>query len=710
MHDEAGIRRGRRRAGLRRALLAVAAAAIAARCNPSPEHEGTLVPVLRLVDARHLDDGEPSMDHVPTAVVGGVRRPVLAAGRVATLHGTAVVVPADGKITVSIPIPAELRGAGLELTATVQRLKGNLPPEVIRNLPWRQLRWIAEPPVPTDGQRPTMLAPGDARSAVDLAIDTAGPAGDALVIVEGRLAPERVYESSPLLIPPRARLRVATGLAGQHGASASPVTRLALRALTVGGSDPGEGTLLFATDVAPPIDGDAARWHEHDVDLDAFAGREVRLRFEALPDTPETEAFSRAVWGDPTIFAPRPRADRGAPSRPNVLLISLDTLRADHLGAYGYAWATSPVIDTRLAARGTLFERAYTTTPATRAGHLGLLTSLNECVQGVPTRFDRLRADAHTLAELLRAHGYQTAAFTENAWVSARHGFERGFGTFVEDTGPAVTDGHAPSTFRRTVRWIESTADAPWFAFVHTYQVHEPYSPPEGYVARVGGSAAGDVRPEAMIGYDAEIRYTDELLVEILDGLDRTGVVDRTVVVLTSDHGELFGEHGLHGHANAVYEDVLHVPLIIRAPGRLPAGRRIATPVSLIDVAPTILDLLGLPPMVHAQGTSLVALVGSTPPAPRTLYAEWKDTMAARTGSMKWIVNTRTGRAALYDTDTDPEEEHDLAATAPPGSIEAVLAAFRSHCAWVAPPAAAPGAGPDPEIETKLRALGYLEE
>jgi arylsulfatase A-like enzyme len=398
-----------------------------------------------------------------------------------------------------------------------------------------------------------------------------------------------------------------------------------------------------------------------------------------------------------------------------VLLLSLDTLRPDHLGAYGYDRPTSPTIDRMLAAEGAVFERAYSPFPSTPASHMTIFTGRLPCAHGVYGGPDgvALAAGIPTLPEMLRDAGWATGGFTEDAWVTATLGFSRGFETFVENRSAKFMqpEGQARRTFGEAAAWIRAQADRPWFAFVHTYQVHHPYAPPPGYVERVAPDHGPDRAASAIARYDGEIRYTDELLRPLLAAVDDAGGRDGTLVVLLSDHGEHFGEHGLFLHGFSLFEPMLHVPLVLRAPGLVPPGLRVPVNVGLIDVLPTVLDLLGLPPAPGVQGRSLAPLLrGERLPA-TTQWAElpFAKLVAARDGRVKRLIHVETGEAKVFDLAADPEEEHDLGSTADVEENRRLLATWERLCAaGRADDARDRRPALDPAVREKLEALGYV--
>jgi arylsulfatase A-like enzyme len=311
-----------------------------------------------------------------------------------------------------------------------------------------------------------------------------------------------------------------------------------------------------------------------------------------------------------------------APARPNVLLVSIDSLRADHLGSYGYARDTSPTIDA-LAREGVLFENAISPAPWTVPAHMTLLTGLPPEVHDVVSVRQKLSPDAVTLAEVLQGAGYETAAFVSGPTVMAHFGFDQGFALYDQSlverqpkrAGGAVSSpGLVDLVSAWLDRWSEAGRRAPFFVFLHMWDVHYDYVPPREYVERFDPGYTGDVDTRnfetnerlrrdmdprdlqhVVALYDGEIRFTDDHLARLVARLRALGVLDDTIVVVTSDHGEEFFEHGQKGHAKTLYDEVLHVPLVVRYPRRIASGQRIAAPVRLMDVAPTILGLADVP-------------------------------------------------------------------------------------------------------------------
>lgn len=445
------------------------------------------------------------------------------------------------------------------------------------------------------------------------------------------------------------------------------------------------------------------------------------------------------------------------PSPPaNVLLVSIDSLRADHVHADGYPRETTPTID-RLAREGARFEAAIAASSWTLPTHVTLLTSLPPEAHGVTSSTRALAPEAVTLAEVLQAHGYRTAGFVSGPYLRAIYGFGQGFDVYDEST---VADGHRAShhgaTSPRLTRLVTDFLDTwrtaeprpPFFVFLHMWDVHYDYAPPPPYDGMFDPDYAGtvtandfarnpDIRPgmarrdlEHVIAlYDGEIRYTDEHLGRIIAHLGELGVLDDTVVVVTADHGEEFFEHGRKGHDARLYDELLRVPLVVRFPRRVAPGQVVGAQVRQMDVAPTILGLLGIaaPPGFAGPRPAAVDLgpwiAGSGErPAPRlpafASTAAYDGSgrnaqVALRTADAKYVEGlTAPARAQFYDLATDPGERKNLLARPadPPRGVEALRDEVRR---WTAsyPPERRLSAEIElsPELRLRLLQLGYLE-
>ncbi len=429
---------------------------------------------------------------------------------------------------------------------------------------------------------------------------------------------------------------------------------------------------------------------------------------------------------------------------PSVVLVSVDTLRADALGAYGGAVAT-PTFD-RFASEGTLFEEAFAPAPATAPSHATLLTGQAPQRHGVLRNGDVLPAGA-TLAEAFRARGYATAGFVSSFVLDPRFGWDHGFEHFdavLPAAGATMGKGRpypgafwsaqrfdgfdrrATATTEAAMRWVE-TAPQPFFLFVHYFDPHAPYVPPKIFADRTAsvrfpldGRDLPGVAPaqlERLVQqYHGEALYVDDALAALLDAVARrTG--DKALVVLTADHGEGLGQHAWLEHAVYLYDEQIHVPLLVRWPGRVPAGRRVATPVELADVAPTVLELAGVASSATRDGRSLAAPIrdGSEPPAHpvfgiRRLVDEktnWDQgvKLSVRTRDWKYIFASESPDE-LYDLTRDPMERHNVLEERSERAKE-MRGQLEAHVASL--PKLHDPAPLSEETRRALQALGYAE-
>jgi arylsulfatase A-like enzyme/Flp pilus assembly protein TadD len=397
----------------------------------------------------------------------------------------------------------------------------------------------------------------------------------------------------------------------------------------------------------------------------------------------------------------------------SVVLVSIDTLRADHLGSYGYRGVPTPAID-RLAAEGTLFENAATAVPLTLPAHGSLLTGRNPQGHGVLDNFaSRLPESEETLAEALRAHGFATGGFVGAFVLDSRWGIAQGFDTYFDDFDARPEDAGTQEANQRpgdevlapALEWLEKQRDRPFFAFLHFFDPHTPYAPPEPFRSRFGSGGGNAL-------YDAEIAYVDSLVDRLLQALEDLGIAEETAVVLVGDHGESLGDHGEATHGYFVYDSTIRVPLIVRAPG-VPRGARVKAQVRTIDIAPTVLDLLQLPPLPSAEGESLRPYFrGEDDVPPRFAYIEsqyaaihfgWAPLRGVRTESHKLI---DAPEPELYDLRTDPAESKNVYFEA--RDIAERLAPLVKELSAARPRQEATSAPVDPETERRLSALGYL--
>jgi arylsulfatase A-like enzyme len=463
----------------------------------------------------------------------------------------------------------------------------------------------------------------------------------------------------------------------------------------------------------------------------------------------------------------------------NVVLVLIDTLRADHLGAYGYARPTSPTFDA-LARDSVLFEGTTAQAAWTKPSVASLMTGVYVHRHGVVSNRDALGEAQPSLAEEMRARGYQTAAFSANPWITPEFRFDRGFDEF--ESGRAMgaqltslykllrrvdralgargvpanlsgwafwgSSGNLGNAERdrlltdSAVTWIESRGTDPYFLYVHLIGAHDPYDPPAEYARRfrepewdgtvdrtippprvqtVFDTADPLAEPEraALIAqYDGAIAYADAQLGRLVDALRRAGTLDRTLIVVTADHGEEFYEHRNWRHGNQLYNEIVHVPLLFRLPGRLPAGRR--TDLSmLVDVLPTIVGLVeGTPARKGLDGLALFTQTDGRPP--RAIFAEhwWFEggtyvSRMVRQGPLKLQESRDEAggqeRSELYDLAGDPSEQRNLLENPSAvsengvGELQGLLARFGDKVSV----ASAVAVDVDQSTRERLRQLGY---
>jgi arylsulfatase A-like enzyme len=399
----------------------------------------------------------------------------------------------------------------------------------------------------------------------------------------------------------------------------------------------------------------------------------------------------------------------------NVLVISLDTTRADRLGVYGCSQVATPTLD-RLAREGVLFRHAMSVAPLTLPAHTSLFTGLNPSRHGVRDNASFvLEAGQTTLAERLRAGGFRTGAFVASYVLNSDRGLNQGFETYSDDMHDrAVRMPQSDEELQlrgdlvvnRALSWLNREPSSKFFAWVHLYDAHAPYNPPEPYRTRYAGHP-----------YLGEIAFLDNQVKRIVNFLEERSLLDRTLIVVIGDHGEGLGEHGEPMHGLFLYESVLHVPLIIRVPHDRMRRRQVDALVRTIDVMPTVLDLLGESESKNLDGTSLVPLLtGAARDLDLAAYAEtmypryrfgWSDLHAIRSGHMKLIA---APRSELYDLDGDPDERVNLYQQEPE-IVRQLSAKLRGldKASDVSAQSQTPPADVDPERAERLKSLGYVD-
>jgi arylsulfatase A-like enzyme/Flp pilus assembly protein TadD len=398
--------------------------------------------------------------------------------------------------------------------------------------------------------------------------------------------------------------------------------------------------------------------------------------------------------------------------RPNVLLVSLDTVRPDHMGCYGYEQIETPVVD-GLADRGVLFEDCVTPIPLTLPAHSSILTGLYPISHGVRDNGSfALAGDFTTIAEILKGEGYSTGAFIGAFVLDSRFGLDQGFDVYHDNmaagrkaTGFGYEERPAEDVNRDATAWLD-TVPEPFFGFVHYYDPHAPFEPLPPYDSLYAG------RP-----YDGEIAYTDAALGRLLERLERRGISENTLIVVVSDHGEGLGEHGEVAHGVLLYDTTVRVVLVMRLPGDHPAARerslplRISQPVRLIDVAPTILEALGME-AGGIDGRSLLPLVRGETLSPEFSYLEtfypyfaynWSPLRGVRFGEWKYIL---APEEEIYNLESDPGEMRNLIGREAERAeeLKANLLTIAAREGQVTAPAVKMSA----EEMGKLQALGYV--
>jgi arylsulfatase A-like enzyme len=449
------------------------------------------------------------------------------------------------------------------------------------------------------------------------------------------------------------------------------------------------------------------------------------------------------------IAGPPSCEGREASPRPNVILIVVDTLRADHLSHYGHELPTAEPLDP-LRDRATLFTQAYAPAPLTGPSTASLLTGLLPARHGALVHGVRLNGELRTLAEILRDHGWHTAAVSFNVNVSTKTGFDQGFDRFDDHLGRTLQYPDVGEMVEKVRAWLAEPIREPFLLYLQPMNVHGPYRVPKsrrrsllrrpptggfvyyGYPMREIMTAGRlDLRDEVGPGilrslseqYDTAIRYTFEELAAILALLESRGRFDESLLVLAADHGEELFDHGGFSHGYSLHREVLHVPLYVKLPGQRRSAR-VETPVSLVDVVPTLIDALGLEVPRALDGRSLLlriraALDGGVqePPRPLLFQTAWVQRAVERamlSGRHKLIEIERNyeglrDAVRLYDVRDDPAEQRDLAARRP-DLVESLRREMRDRFRALEERALPAGPTVVEEMDRRrLEALGYLD-
>ena len=465
-----------------------------------------------------------------------------------------------------------------------------------------------------------------------------------------------------------------------------------------------------------------------------------RGRWRLLVSGPSLFVFAIAVLG----CGPDPESQRAQDPRPNVLLISVDTIRADHLSAYGYSRETSPFLS-ELARDGIQVQTAYAPSATTGPTHASVFTAQPPMAHGVRKNGQPLPEKEVTLAERLAEIGFETGAVVSSYVLSDRFGYSQGFNFFDDDfskskapVGSTVWEGEvieerfygrADDTTDRALRWLENRSDqaVPFFLFVHYFDPHDPYIPPETFTPPFAPGRKESLKLNRSIYlYDWLIAYTDQQIGRLLRGLDLAGLSEDTLVIVTGDHGEGLMSHGHMFHGLHVYEEAVRVPLILRWPGQLPSNLKVERPFPLVDLAPALLELIGDSPTGPlASAGSASRLLGEADlieeETPIFLYrrhyadAEGEagetqprgEKFGVRLGGWKMIVGPDEGTLELYNLAADPAEKDNLVSEEPErvAKLLALVDAWRlEHERDRFDPPVLP-----PQDRERLKALGYVE-
>jgi arylsulfatase A-like enzyme len=483
------------------------------------------------------------------------------------------------------------------------------------------------------------------------------------------------------------------------------------------------------------------RWQDQVVSLDRFVGQLVRVDFRVEGDG----GAGRVGWATPGIFVPRVPPPAARPPAKNVIVLLIDTQRADRLTTYNPQTRVRTPELSEFAREATLFENAQAPENWTKPSVASVLTSLWPATHQAKTDAARVPAGAVLLSESYKEAGFSTASFIANGFVSNVFGFEQGwdhYTNFIREN----KDTRAENVFKEAGDWVEAHKAERFFLYVQTIDPHVPYDPPTEYLNMYDEREyAGQVVPRntadllekakrnpptitldasdqrRLVGlYDGEVSYHDHWFGQFVDRLKALGVYDDTLFVITSDHGEEFNDHGSYGHGHTVYQELLHVPLMFRLPGRVPAGQRVSQTVSTVDIGPTVFEGTNIPPEATAEGHSLQPyLRGEVPAMPAVAFSDMlDDRRVIRSG--RWKLVLRGVNPSFFDLQVDPTEQRDLGTTGRPVAMRycrILLGQFlgaKNRLRWIEADQTVRGTNLqqentaiDPVLQQQLGALGY---
>jgi arylsulfatase A-like enzyme/Flp pilus assembly protein TadD len=415
-----------------------------------------------------------------------------------------------------------------------------------------------------------------------------------------------------------------------------------------------------------------------------------------------------------SLFLLLPALAAAATDPPNVILITLDTVRADRMGFLGSKLGLTPQLDA-LASQSVVFEHAYSQAPITPVSHATILTGTYPQYHGIRNFGDRLPPSVPFLPDILHSQGYHTGAFVGSIILDPKNGFasgfERGFdvynaGFHRQKTGErreASMQRRGEVTLGYVLEWLGQQKGGPFFLWFHLWDAHDPYNPPEPFRSRF---------PNAP--YNGSIAYVDATVGKLLDYLRTQGLYDNTLIAVAADHGESLGEHGELTHSIFLYDSTIHVPLLLKLPGNRSAGQRVRTTASLVDLAPTLIDSLGQTPPQSMQGRSLLPLIGNPHPESRSSLATgdhsersfgWSALVSLRSANQLYV---RAPSPELYDLASDPGAKNNIYPTNRPAAVRLAIQLdnFVKRISEGAPQSLQDGL--DEKSREKLSALGYV--
>jgi arylsulfatase A-like enzyme len=504
-------------------------------------------------------------------------------------------------------------------------------------------------------------------------------AGDTRPVLETRGNNHFSYQLS---IAQPAELHFSLGLPEEK---AQKIEQIEYQILAAADGD--EEKLLFSRLYHADKDKLWKNWNEFTLDLSPYAGSNLSLSFKTRLVEKKGHAINTICWGNPFLIK---QQDKGK-EKLNVIIYLVDTLRADHLGCYGDHEIKTPNID-RFASQGVLFERAYSQASWTKPSTATLLTSTYPSYHGAITREDGLTKKVTTIAECLRDEGYLTTGFINNPNIVSDFGFHQGFDSYIEIYQQLKQRPlYAHHMNQLILPWLEKSANMPFFLYIHTVDPHDPYNPPppfntmydNNYQGSINGLSStlcdieeGKIKVaprdiqhlEAL--YDAEITLNDEAFGELIEKLKELQLYNRTLVLFTSDHGEEFYEHHGVKHGDTLYEEQVHIPIIIRDPFHFPSEHRIGSMVGIIDIMPTILRLLNISVPAQCEGKSLIPLIRDE----KNFFVadlffeedlDGKIIQAVRRKQWKLIFYPKTDKLELFNLEKDAEEKHNVASEYP---------------------------------------------